>query len=135
MSAVFYEFPFPCKDCVVAAICKEKPDNAKEIILKFNHPVKCLTIPKNVKEVETYHKMLLECWANMGIKIIQGVQKQTSVNHKKEINNNLPRDYLYLMSRMTDLLQWMVNSKSWEIGESQDFDKAEVRKKLKLLVL
>ena len=135
MSSEFYEFSFPCQGCVVAAICKEKPDNAKEIILKFDHPVKCLTIPKNVKEVETYHKILLECWANMGIQIIQSVQKQTSVNHKTEINNNLPRDYLYLMSRMGDLLQWMVNSTSWKAGESQNFDVSEIEKKLKLLVI
>jgi hypothetical protein len=136
MSDEFYQFPFPCKDCVVAAICKEKPSNAKSIILEYNDPVLCLTIPEVPnKDIKTYHKTLLECWANMGRNLIDHVQKQTSVNHKTELNNNLPRDYLYLMSRMADLLQWLVNSKSWEVGESQEFDISEIEKKLKFLVV
>lgn len=133
MSSEFYHFYFPCKDCVVAGICKEKPKNAKDVILEYDSPVLCLTIPKTPTDVKTYYKMLLECWANMGHGIINKVQKQSSVNFKKEINNNIPRDYLYLISRITDLLQWMVNSISWENGQSAKFDVDEIKQKLKLL--
>jgi hypothetical protein len=130
----FFQFDFPCKQCVVASICKEKPDNAKDLILKFEDPVLCLTIPKEADQV-TYHKMLLECWANMGSEILNKVQKQSSVDYKKEINNNIPRDYLYLMGRMASILAYMVNSTSWEIGETKSFDHNEINGRLENLKL
>ena len=135
MSEKFHQFDFPCKGCIVAAICKEKPDNAKDLILEYEDPVLCLTIPKCPSDVKTYHKMLLECWANMGPGILNNVQKQSSVNYKKEIHNNIPRDYLYLMGFMAGILSHMVNTTSWDIGETQEFDRAEINRRLKLLKL
>jgi len=135
MSQEFYQFDFPCKDCVVAAICKEKPDNAKEIILEYKNPVVCLTIPKCPNDVKTYHKMLLECWANLGPQILNKLQKQSSVDYKKEIHNNIPRDYLYLMGYMANILGHMVNTTSWDLGETQHFDHDEINRRIKLLKL
>lgn len=134
MSAKFYQFNFPCKDCVITAICKEKPDNAKDIILEYQNPVACLTIPK-CPDLKTYHKMLLECWANQGPSILNKVQKQSSLDFKTEIHNNIPRDYLYLMGYMAGILAHMVNTTSWDIGRTQKFDHYEINRRLKLLKL
>jgi len=79
--------------------------------------------------------MLLECWANLGPQILNNVSKQSSVDYKKEINNNIPRDYLYLMGYMAGILAHMVNSTSWDLGETQHFDHDEINHRLKLLKL
>lgn len=135
LSNEFYQFNFPCKSCVISAVCKEKPDNAKEIILEYPDPVVCLTFPKTDLSKKTYHKMLVECWANLGPKILNNVTKQSSVDYKKEINNNIPRDYLYLMGYMAGILAHMVNTTSWDIGETEPFDHDEINRRLKNLKL
>jgi len=133
MSEDFIQFTFPCKDCVVAAICKEKPKNAKELILEHGHAVRCLTIPKFDDPLKSYHKGLLECWANIGHDILYTLEKQTSENLKTEKRNKIPRDFLYFMTHVSDILQWMVNSYSWKSGRSEDFDIKEINMKLKSL--
>jgi hypothetical protein len=52
-----------------------------------------------------------------------------------ETTNKVPMQYIMLMGKMTYLLQWMVNSASWDFGILQDFDKREIRIKCKGITL
>jgi len=137
MSSKFVQFNFPCKDCLVRAACKEKPGNDEAIKHlyddnQFDH--RCLTLPKFPSKI-AFTKGLLECWANIGVDIINNMQKSEDSKTSKETTNNLPMQYVMLMGQMSYLLQWMINSVSWERGELQDFDRQEINLKSKMLRL
>jgi hypothetical protein len=135
MSAEFIQFIFPCKDCLVRAACKEKPKNNESIIHLYDvDAARCLTLPKFPSKV-AYTKGLLECWANIGVGIINRMQKTEDPQTCSETNNKIPMQYVMLMGQMSYLLQWMINSTSWERGELQDFDRQEIRLKCKSITL
>ena len=52
-----------------------------------------------------------------------------------ETNNKIPMQYVMLIGQMAGLLQWIVNSTSWDLGELQDFDAFEIRNKCKRITL
>lgn len=135
MSAEFVQFTFPCKDCIVRAACEEQPRNNETINHLYDvNAVRCLTLPKFPSDI-AYTKGLLECWANIGVQIINNMQKTEDPKTSKETKNNLPMQYVMLMGQMSYLLQWMINSVSWERGELQDFDRREINMKSKMLKL
>jgi len=135
MSLDFVEFIFPCKDCLVRAACTEKPENEgiKHLFYDKNKP-RCLAVPKLPPDV-TYHKGLLECWTNIGVRIINSMNKSENPKTQTEIHNNIPYQYVSLIGHMTYLLQWITNSTSWELGQLQDFDRDEIRRKSKHVTL
>jgi hypothetical protein len=48
-----------------------------------------------------------------------------------ETKNKIPMQYIILMGQLIYLLQWIVNSTSWEEGVLQEFDRHEVNLKVK----
>jgi hypothetical protein len=63
------------------------------------------------------------------------MQKTEDPQTCSETNNKIPMQYVMLMGQMSYLLQWMINSTSWERGELQDFDRQEIRLKCKSITL
>jgi hypothetical protein len=134
MSAEFVQFNFPCKDCLVRAACKEKPKNESITHLYDNHSPRCLTVPKFPPDV-AYIKGLLECWANLGVVLVsQGIKQETPYT-SIETQKNISMTYMILISHMSNLLQWIVNSTSWRDGKIHDFDIDEIRSKCKLIMI
>ena len=134
MSAQFIQFIFPCKDCLVRAACKEKPDNedVKSVLFNDGSNPRCLAVPKLPLDI-TYHKGVLECWAVLGSELMSAMQKSEDPNTQTETHNNIPMQYVSLMGKISYLLAWMVNSTSWRLGTVQDFDKFEINLRTKNL--
>jgi hypothetical protein len=131
MSDNFLDFQFPCKDCLVRAVCEEKPeikDDDKKKLYERDR-THCLTIPYISKE-KHYHKMLIECWANMGKSLFDQV---SNVEHPHKMNSDLkvPIWYIFKLRDIANLAQWIVNSTSWEKGDLKKFDQDEVNRKAK----
>ena len=86
MSAEFIQFIFPCKECLVRAACKEKPDNVaeKKVLFNDNSDPRCLAVPKLPLDV-TYHKGVLECWAVLGSELMSALQKSEDPKLKKKL--------------------------------------------------
>lgn len=127
MSDEFIQFDFPCSDCIVRAACKYKPTAKDDLYGGAGLP--CLALPM-VKE-KSYHKMLIECWANLGFDLLQNVQKRNSTA-KINIDNKVPSAYIQAMHQMASTIQYMVNSTSWHEGKLLPFDQWEINKKLKI---
>ena len=126
MSDEFIQFNFPCTDCIVRAACKNKP-NKKDLYRGGSIP--CLALP-NVKD-KSYHKMLIECWANLGCSILNHVSKlELPIGVNKD--NQVPASYIRAMHQMTKAIGYMVNSTSWREGQLLPFDKMEIDEKLKI---
>jgi len=134
MSQEFIQFNFPCTDCLVRAACKEKPKNNEDVKLYDNINPRCLTLPKFPSKI-AHTKGLLECWANLGVKIITNMQKTEDSKTFRETKSNIPMHYIILMGQISYLLQWMINSESWENGELKDFDIREIREKCKHIII
>jgi len=59
------------------------------------------------------------------------MHKMEDPSAQKETENNIPYQFVSLIVHMSYVLQWITNSTSWELGELQDFDRDEIRLKLK----
>jgi hypothetical protein len=132
MSHEFKQFSFPCGECIVQSMCKEKPTKIEEIYTDKNVP--CLALPKWKEDEGTYHKMLIESMANLFKEIMDTVDKTdhpAGTNHK----NQVPSGYIFLMLQLSYTLCYMVNSTSWNIGELKHFDRDEINRKLKIAKL
>lgn len=136
MSSEFIQFQFPCTDCIVRAACKEKPkdERLKHLLIRQN-TIPCLALPRIFPELKPYQKGLVECWANIGVDILCRMHKTEDPKTSTEINNNIPMQYLILMGQMSYILQWIINSTSWEEGSLKQFDRDEINRKLKVLHL
>lgn len=135
MSDEFLEFQFPCKECLVRAVCEEKPritgsDKKKLLERDRTH---CLTLPY-VSEDKHYHKMLIECWANMGQSMFCEVG---NIENPKGTNRDLkvPINYIFMLRTLADIAQYIVNSTSWRREQLEDFDRDEINRKVKMLKL
>lgn len=127
MSDEFIQFDFPCSDCIIRAACKYKPTAKDDLYGRAGLP--CLALPF-VKE-KSYHKMLIECWANLGFDLLNHVSKlEFPIGVNKD--NQVPSSYIRAMQQMTKAIGYMVNSASWREGELFPFDKLEIDKKLKI---
>ena len=126
MSDEFIQFNFPCTDCIVRAACKYQPSK-KDLYRRGSIP--CLALPK--VEDKSYHKMLIECWANLGFNILNHVSKlELPIGVNKD--NQVPASYIRAMHQMTKAIGYMVNSTSWREGQLLPFDKMEIDEKLKI---
>ena len=127
----FVQFNFPCKDCLVRAACQEKPENEEIKHLYDMDRPRCLTVPKFKSDEKTYMKALIECVSNIAPTLIDNMQKSEDPKTSRETHNNIPMQYVALLGHMTYLMQWIVNSTSWKLGELQEFDRFEVNRKAK----
>ena len=134
MSKKFIEFRFPCGECLVQAACKEKAIGKIDELLRHND-LPCLTIPRYNPNEIAYHKVLLECWANMGRDVIGHMSKMEEPETKTEKVNNIPMQYFTVISRIVGVLTYMVNSKSWVEGQLYSFDYYEIKSKLSRIIL
>ena len=129
MSENFIQYTFPCKECIVQSICKD----GEQAIENIKHGLidrPSLAVPRFKDPDKSYHKGLIECWANIGIQIINGMMKSEDSNGK-EVHNNIPYRYVCAIQQMTNIMGYMVNSTSWEKGETFEFDRTELARRLK----
>lgn len=120
MSEKFRFFVMPCKECIVQAICKDKDQiDTKEVSKRY------IAIPKWDRSKKSHHKGLLECWANLGWDIISAAIGKV----KTAPPNTISITYINYLIELSGLIQWIVNSKSWEDGEEHSFDINEIRYK------
>lgn len=134
MSHEFIQWAPKCTNCLVKACCVDyrSMEEANEIKNFLEFPPRSLALPK-YKEDTTHSKMLIECLANMLFDAVNGMDK-IEMPREIEKNNNLPMGYVRLLVRLSNTLQWVVNSTSWkEGGELHLFDKMEVKNMLKFL--
>jgi len=136
MSTEFIQFIFPCKDCIVRASCKEKPDHEGKLSVLFNDSgrPRCLAVPKLSQDV-AYHKGVLECWANIGAQLINSMQKSEDPKTLSETHNKIPMQYVALMGKISYILAYIVNTTSWRVGELQEFDQFEIKQRIKNLFI
>jgi len=135
MSDEFLEFQFPCKECLVRAVCEEKPDitDKEREMLIGRERTHCLTLPY-VSEDKHYHKMLIECWANMGHNMfvqVQNIENPVGTSDPLKV----PINYIFMLRTMAEIAQYIVNSTSWKLPKLQDFDRDEINRKVKMLKL
>jgi hypothetical protein len=123
MSKEFIQFNFPCVDCLVRPACEDKPKKMIEIFDKQNP--RLLAMP-NMKDVNDYLKVFIECWANIGFDALDKIRNAQSMN-------GIPEKYGNFLIENINLLQWIVNSTSWRESEIFDFDIYEVRHKLRVM--
>lgn len=124
MSKEFVQFKFPCVDCIVRAACQDKPKKMAEIY-DSQDPI-LLAMPK-IDDNDKYLKTFLECWANIGFDAMDKIRNIKNMN-------GIPEKYANFLIESINLLQWIVNSTSWREGdEVKDFDKYEIRHKLRVL--
>lgn len=128
MSNEFIQFTFPCTDCIVRAACKNKPTAKEDLYSGISRP--CLALP-SYKEDKSYHKMLVECWANLGWTILEAIQKREEPPGTNK-DNKVPSSYIRAMHQMASTIQYMVNSTSWHEGKLLPFDQWEINEKLKI---
>lgn len=136
MSNEFVQFIFPCTECLVRAACKDKVKNNDNntIHLYDNVNPRCLAVPKLSQDV-TYMKGLIECCINLGTSIQNSMRKTEDPHTCRETNNNIPMQYVILMGQIAYLLQWIINSQSWSDGILHEFDRIEIKNKLKAIVI
>ena len=138
MSEEFIQYMFPCSECLVQAACKEHKhlrilkDKKKIKIrdIRSNRP--SLAVPIFDPNNKTYHKGLMECWANMGASMMNRVSKEEGpIKHQKL--DNLPMSYVHILQAMAQIMCHMVNTTSWEEGKLYEFDQIEIKQRLSRL--
>lgn len=125
MSEHFIEYLFPCKDCIVRASCTPRrlPKNIQRNGLS-------LAVPE-FEEGKTYHKGLIECWSNIGKRILDKTSKNSADG--TQLPDQLPIEYVRLISYMTSIICHIINSTSWNEGKLYAFDKDEIGRRLEFL--
>ena len=128
MSQKFVQFNFPCIDCIVRAAC-EMQNSITADHLYDSQCARCIAIPR-LEDDKSYHKVLIECMANLFKDLMSSVQKiEEPIGINKD--NKVPHRYIITFYQLACAMQHMVNSTSWEIGELQQFDIDEINRKLK----
>jgi hypothetical protein len=130
MSEKFVQYVATCKDCLVLPACKE----GKEMYLRreafHDFPPLSLAMPNFDRKKKSYHKAMIECWANIGQDIISNLRKSYQGNI--ETHNKIPEKYMHVLIDIAGALQYMVNSTSWRNGEKIiPYDEDEIKRKLK----
>lgn len=126
-SKEFIEFIFPCKDCLVAAACKEKKTISNKDLFDM-HGVRCLALPSFDKQSNnSYQKSAIECIANLVWRF--------ACKLNEDRNMKIPSQYRHFLIEYLGVFQYIINSTSWSenINPVADFDKDEIRQKLSLL--
>lgn len=125
MSEKFIELYIPCKECLVAPACKDK----KKIGTYKNAELRdiFLGLKKWNEKEKVFKKGVIEAWVNMGCDIFSNMRP----NEVEDIPDSAFPEYLNVLIELVNILQWLINSKSWRDGKPHDFDKSELKNKLK----
>ncbi len=125
MSEKFYQYYFPCVECIVRPICKDKERMMEDI--KIRGDVPSLGIPRWDYEKKSYHKGLLECTVNILRDITDKVSRTEPKDRAAMEQDNIPMAYVHTLIDMADMMCHMINSTSWRKGELQEFDRIELK--------
>jgi len=138
MSEEFIQYMFPCFECLVQAACRDYDrlkivkDRKKIKIGNIRSDRPSLAVPVFDPNVKSYHKGVMECWANMGASLMDKVSKEEDpIKHQKV--DNLPMSYVHVLQAMAQIMCHMVNSTSWREGELFEFDQVEIKRRLSKL--
>ena len=126
MSAEFITSTFPCTDCLVRPACKIHNEQITRASFyeHISSTSRFLMVPSDPARKNQYRKIVTECWANFACDLVDTIRGDKDIDH-------VPGAYIDFFIEMFGLMQWIVNSKSWQDGEElYDFDKSEVLKKL-----
>jgi hypothetical protein len=131
MSEEFIQYRFPCSECLVQAACKDYDGNRKQLKdIREERP--SLAVPIFDQTKKSYHKGLMECWANMGASLMGKVSKtEDPLKHQKV--DNLPMSYVHVLWAMAQIMCHIVNTTSWRKGELYEFDRIEIKSRLSKL--
>ncbi len=139
MSEEFIEFRFPCPECLVRAACQQKgrlPKAEKKLTEDDLYDAKdsaCITVPSYNFDKKSYEKMFMECMANMNKRMMNSVGNNEN-DDGSNATTGVPMEYIRLFQIMSEAMQYIVNSTSWETGKLQKFDKDEINGKLKRII-
>ena len=86
-----------------------------------------LAIPKTTTN---YQKAALECLANMTGKFVVNLSKTCRVPDRAN-KNDVPIEMVHLLIELARLNQYMINSTSWDKGQTFEFDFKEIQNRLK----
>ncbi len=131
MSEEFIQYMFPCNECIVQAACKDYDGRRKQLKnIRGGRP--SLAVPAFDETKKSYHKGLMECWANMGQSMMSKVSKtEEPLKHQKI--DNLPIEYVHILLGIAQIMCHIVNTTSWEEGELYEFDRIEIKNRLSKL--
>lgn len=124
----FIEVDFPCKTCITQAMCQYV--KYLEAMVKRS---KILAVPDFDENKATYHRVLIECWVNLGNQILRNTTKIVASNNKTAKNHGVPFDHLILISKMAALMEYIIHSASWRDGQVYQFDKVKINRDLKFM--
>ena len=125
-SRKFQQINVPCVTCLVAASCQDK-EIVEDRLGKDEFFSFLLGLRKWDESKKVYRKGLIEAWANLGWDLFSNMH----TTEFKEIPRHAAPEFLDLLIELSGLIQWVVNSTSWQKGEKFDFDKREIESKLK----
>jgi len=131
MSEKFYEYYFPCVECIVRPICKDKERMMEQI--KVRGDVPSLGVPLWSYEEKSYHKGLLECIVNILKRVTDKISRTEPENRAKREQDNIPMEYIHTLIDMADVMCHMIHTTSWDIGTLKEFDRLELHTRLKRL--
>ena len=131
MSEKFYQFYFPCVECIVRPICKDKERMMEQVKVRGNVP--SLGVPIWDYKEKSYHKGLLECVINILKDLTDKVSRTEPEHRPKAERDNIPMQYVHLLIAMADIMCHMINTTSWSEGTLHGFDKIELNQRLSRL--
>lgn len=120
----FTQIGFPCIDCLVSATCRDKPHNQVADPKDF-YPM-MLAFRKWDESKKVYRKGLLECWVNMGRMVIDKARDKDCTYKPQSVNPA----FLDFILEIIGILEYIINSTSWNVGQKQEFDIIELQKQL-----
>ena len=126
MSQNFIEFTFPCKECLVAAACRErKTIKTKDLVdAMTGSGIRCLALPM-YDDRSSYQKNFIECVANIAWRVTNQLNEDR--------NMKIPEQYRHFLIEYLGVFQYIINTTSWRenLKEVASFDKNEIKRKLK----
>ena len=127
----FIEFVFPCTDCLVTAACKDRKRVSNKDLLDRTNVIRCLALPEYDRKISSHTKMLLECLSQMSWRVGQKLNDEKG--DSPLTTKKIPVAYRHFLIEYLSIFEWITNSTSWRenFNEIADFDKFEIRQKLK----
>jgi hypothetical protein len=93
-----------------------------------------LAIPKPEKGA-CYNKIIVECCTNILQQCANSLSKSVTNIGGRKTEHGIDIEMRHQIAEASNVLQWIVNSTSWETGEYEDFDKFEIQQKLDMIKL
>ncbi len=128
MSEKFYQFYFPCVECLVRPICKDKDKMMEQVKVRGNVP--SLGVPIWDYTKKSYHKGLLECSINILKDIMDKISRTEPENRPENQRDNIPMQYVHLLIDMADIMCHMIHTTSWSEGTLHGFDRIELENRI-----